>query len=59
MSSAQNSCGCFDRKKIERLQEEYKRHNPYNLPSLKRRARIMKPPKYEKVFSMPSVSPIA
>ena len=55
MSTAKNTCGWFDRQKIERLQKEYKRLNPHNLPSLKRRARIAKTPKYERVYS---VSPV-
>ena len=56
MSTAQNTCGWFDRQKIERLQKEYKRLNPHNLPSIgRKRPRIAKTPKYEKVYS---VSPV-
>ena len=57
MSTAKNMRGWFDRQKIERLEKEYKRLNPYNLPGMGRRPRIAKPPKYERVFSMLSVSP--
>lgn len=51
MNSANNMLLDMDRGKLHRLQMEYRRANPYNLPELRKRPRIREKSVYEKVFS--------